>query len=321
MGISLQTIIGVIVSVGLFLAAYRKTLGARKERIRAANTELEKTLLKRIVLESYMPAVDEVGRIIEAKARDYAVKTKDLLSESQMLNTLFTRIVESDLINPEQRNDILGRIFPVLQELEHRPVEEYRISELPSDRRRLFMKTIVPLFLGIIASIIGVIVAKFPNLSSLLQLPEKSTLTVFIASLSIIVGIYIFYRFREVQEQVGSEDELRSTIKFEQDVEHVLKRIGANFTVAGRDSGADFIAEISGKKFLIEIKTWSHRPPISLIRNVVNKLRHSVDVYGADRAILITKGPLDIPRSIPEDAKVSVMTIREFRNYLMHKIA
>ncbi len=37
-------------------------------------------------------------------------------------------------------------------------------------------------------------------------------------------------------------------------------------SIAGPESAYDFDAEIGGKKTLIEVKPWSHRIPLSLIR-------------------------------------------------------
>ncbi len=47
----LWSVLGIVVSVGLFLIGYRQTVGARKERVTNANQEVEKILVRRIVLE------------------------------------------------------------------------------------------------------------------------------------------------------------------------------------------------------------------------------------------------------------------------------
>jgi hypothetical protein len=53
----LPTVLGAAVSVGLFLIGYRQTVGARRERAKAASVELERTLLKRVLLEGYDPSI------------------------------------------------------------------------------------------------------------------------------------------------------------------------------------------------------------------------------------------------------------------------
>ena len=55
-------IAGIAISVGLFFVGYRQTIGAKKERIRSANDETEKILVRRIVLEEYTPRVEDIAR-------------------------------------------------------------------------------------------------------------------------------------------------------------------------------------------------------------------------------------------------------------------
>ena len=101
MGEYILGIAGIAVSVGLFFLGYRQTIGARKERTRSANEEIEKILVRRIVLEEYAPRVEDIARLIDGKARDFHVRPMDLLSEGQLLNNIFTRVVETDFIPRE----------------------------------------------------------------------------------------------------------------------------------------------------------------------------------------------------------------------------
>ena len=110
----IQTLLGIVVSIILFWIAYRQTIGAKKERIKAANDKLIDTILRRVVLEDYHPKIEEINRIIEGKSRDFKVREKDLLSSAQILNTIYTRIFENDLITQELRDkniEKLGSLF------------------------------------------------------------------------------------------------------------------------------------------------------------------------------------------------------------------
>jgi len=75
---------GIVVSIVLFLIGYRQTVGAKKERIKLANEDIEKILVRRIVQESITPSVVDLSRLLEGKARDFRVRVGDLLSESQI---------------------------------------------------------------------------------------------------------------------------------------------------------------------------------------------------------------------------------------------
>ena len=91
----LLSILGIAVSIMLFLIGYRQTIGAKKERIKSANSEVEKIMVRRIVLESYTAKPIDIARLIEGKARDFRVKVGDLLSDSQIMNCIYTRILET----------------------------------------------------------------------------------------------------------------------------------------------------------------------------------------------------------------------------------
>jgi hypothetical protein len=315
----LLTFFSILVSVGLFLVGYQKTIGAYKERVRTANTDLEKVLLKRIVLELYRPTTENLSRLINGKALDHRVKRRDLLSEVQFLEVLFTRIVESDFINPNQRNEILERILPVLVEAEEVPEEEIRIAELPSPRKRLFSRYAYFGIMAVFASTLGSLVILLPELRETTKLLTPSVFAAFVASLSIIIVIFITYRLRESQEETSSESAFQSEIDFVRKVGDVLKKFGVTSKLSGLDRGFDFMAIMGGKKILIEVKAWSHRVPISIIPHFVARLSQSIKAHGADEAIIITKIPVELPPDLLKDTRVRIMSLREFRNYVVHE--
>ena len=96
-------VLGTTVSIFLFLVAHRQTVGARQERVRSANHEIEKLLVRRVVLEDFSPTQEEITRLIDTKARDFRIRPTDLLSDIQIMNNIYTRIVESDFLLHEQR--------------------------------------------------------------------------------------------------------------------------------------------------------------------------------------------------------------------------
>ncbi len=83
-------IAGIALSVLFFVAGYRQTIGAKKERANSANADVEKILVRRIFLESYTPRLGDISRLLEGKARDFRVRTEDLHTLSQVLNSIFT---------------------------------------------------------------------------------------------------------------------------------------------------------------------------------------------------------------------------------------
>ncbi len=128
MSMSMIGVIGGVVALILIVVVYRQTIGARNERARLANEDLETILMKRVVLEGYQPSAEGLSRIISGKAREYNLKRTDLMNESQVLDVIFTKIIESDLITQELRADLIKRLSPMLKIVEADQVKELSLS-------------------------------------------------------------------------------------------------------------------------------------------------------------------------------------------------
>jgi hypothetical protein len=114
----LPTVLGTAVSVGLFLIGYRQTVGARRERAKAASAELERTLLKRVLLEGYDPSPSGVARYIDAKAREHNVRSTDLNSVADTLADVYGRVLDDDFIKADQRSASLSRLTAAIERSE-----------------------------------------------------------------------------------------------------------------------------------------------------------------------------------------------------------
>ena len=143
----------------------------------------------------------------------------------------------------------------------------------------------------------------------------------FSGSLFVIILILFTYRIRESQEEASSKGTLQSAIDFERDVARVLAKMGAMAELAGPGSGADFVATVGGKKILVEVKAWSGRVPISMVRNLVARLSQAIEAHGADEAVVVTKRPVELPPDSLKGTRVRIMSSREFRNYIAHRTA
>lgn len=322
----LLSFLGVIVSITLFFIGYRQTIGAKKERISSAISEVEKILVRRIVLESYTPKLVDISRLIEGKARDFRVKVGDLLSESQIMNCIYTRILETDLIAQNQREEILLRIIPILEEAEGAPIQEQKVVELPSElRKRAIYQIAVPLTMALIASLIGGFVTALPKIGTV-DMNIESLFSVLIAtaavSLVLISVLYTFKRLKESQQEItinSSSKAMEQAINFEREVAKTIEKKGLKIRPAGpRDRGYDFAVEQNGKKIFIEVKAWTRPMPISLLSRIVDVLEKTVQIENAEEGILITKSPIDFKALDLESKRVRIMTLQEFRNYLVH---
>lgn len=318
-------ILGIIISVGLFFIGYRQTVGAKKERIINANAEVEKILVRRIVLENYDACSSDINRLLEGKARDFRVKVGDLYSDSQVLTNIFTRILESDFIPQSQREEILSRLTPILEKAETSPVQESEISELPTSRQYLISKAVIPLVLAIVASVLGGLITVIPEIGKVginkdELLPLISAVTAL--SFAVIVSVFFFYRLRESQEETtysSRSKSLKEYLDFEKQVIDVIRKFGAKVSPASlHDRGYDFQASIGGKKILVEIKSMPRRLPTSIIGQMLQKLSEAIERTDADEGILVTKKPVEFPEERIEGKPVRILSLKEFRNYLSH---
>lgn len=93
----IQTGLGILVSLILFVIGYRQTIGAKKEQAKNANNSIVRIMMRRMVLEDYAPIYKDISRIIEGKTREFQVSSNDLFSEEQILISLYTVVFDSDL--------------------------------------------------------------------------------------------------------------------------------------------------------------------------------------------------------------------------------
>jgi len=325
MGEYIVGLIGIAISVGLFLLGYRQTIGARKERIRSANEEIQKILVRRIVLEEYSLKVDDISRLIEGKARDFRVRSTDLLSEGQLLNSIFTRIVETDFIPREQREKVLNRLVPVISKAEEQPSLEEEFEEISAQPSSKRVATAAMAIMGALASIIGVLITVLPEIGGLetkFRELVPMVLVIVTASLTMIAFFITIYRVRDQQQGETSKlSSLSDYVEFERYVTKTLVKAGFVVRTAGsKDRGYDLIIERGGHRILVEIKAWKQPRPTQILSAVIDRLRESVSRENASEAILVTPIDLRMPKTIELDTRIKLMSLRDLRNYLIHTI-
>ncbi len=102
-------------------------------------------------------------------------------------------------------------------------------------------------------------------------------------------------------------------------VGRVLAKAGASVRIAGQgDRGFDIAFEREDRHVLVEVKSWSRAAPYRLVGHALERLSAAVEREGAHEGILV------LPNSAQQAAmpsgvtNVRVMTVRQFRNYVVH---
>lgn len=331
MGELMLSLLGIIVSVLLFLIGYRRTIGAKKQRIRNANSEIEKILIRRISLEGYQPSLNDISKLISGKSAEHKVRKSDLQSEEQILNNLFTKIIETDFITADKRNEIINRLTSISEEekdesyLEIGNLGEEELNELKASRKNRYYKIALVSIYAILVSVIGASITIFPALSdfqSLESLPQEILLPLLITggfSLAIIVLFLAYYRYKNEQiKELSKIEQINEYVDFENDILNILANANTLIKTSGSEEGFDFIAQKGKQKLLIELKSWDKAMPLSLIKRISDKLENAVMKENADKAILVTPSKLKIPKQLQTNNSISLMSKKEFKKYFKH---
>lgn len=295
----------------------------RADRCSYNNSDVEKVLIRRIVLESYTPRMADVTRLLEGKARDMRVRVSDLLGEAQVLNVLFTRILETDFITQEQRTEILGRLNPLLVEAEQAPIGEAALHDVEVSRRRLLQRTLTSAALALVTSVAGSLIAFLPNLRDLGD-RARELLPALVATVGASLGVIgtwlAIARLRESQEDRDSKvSAVEDAIQFEQEVLKTLAGLGLKPVIPGRqDRGYDLMITHGGGKILVEIKSWRRPVPMELFERVAETLVDAVRRQEASEGIVVSRTPLRETGTLMGPLPIRFMSLREFRNYLVH---
>lgn len=312
------TAIGILVSILLFLIGYRQTIGAKKERLAIANSDIEKILIRRIVNENYNFNLMDIFRLIEGKARDYNVQMIDLLSVDEILNCIYTRIIETDFITQKQREEIINKIIPMMDYLDSYKYREGQKTE-PDKKPFLNSQLLIALILATLASAMGTLFATYLSYDTFSN--EFNSLFVSIATLSMsfisIIYIFILKRSKESQkEELKSSSSLpmENSINFEKEVVKVLSTKYNNVNaINSSDNSYDFIVNDNGKKILVVVKLWTKPVPNEVIKLNIERLNKAVLNEGASEGIIVTNEQLDTGLIDLNQQKVRLLTLSELK--------
>lgn len=314
------TIGGIIVSVSLFLVGYRQTIGAKKERVTSANSEIEKILVRRIVLDSYALQLADVSRLREAKALDFRTRSSDLLSEEQLLTIVFTRILETDFLPQDKRDEILTRLSPVVEKAARSPETDGFLETAPSVAGRIGADAArwSILLLGVAASVLGALVTALPSITAF-KLDLLNLVPVMIVPLVVsvvaVTALAFFLQFRDSQEKTAEANPASQSIKFERAVADVIAATGIRIQTEEPRSDYDFAVSLDGKKIFIEAKYWRRPMPLRLVAQLARRLEKAVKSENASEAIIVTPSSLKIPHEVIVPG-VRLMGLDDLRKYL-----
>jgi hypothetical protein len=318
-----QTAIGILVSIVLFLAGYRQTIGARKERVRNANASLIRALLRRLVLEGYEPIVADLNHLIEGKAREFQVRPADLAPPETVITELFTTVFDSDLISPDQRKEIEQTLRRALDELEHpadseRPPEAITASTSSTFYRGAAALTVITALLGSFSSLLPQVLRG----ELLDQRMLLAAVAVFVTSVGLISSILVLRRTREEPSEIPPTRGFGRAAEFEARVAQALDKAGITYRANVRGTGgqADFLVATSRGEILLEIKAWPRAVPIAHLQRTLDEVTRLKTSFGAVDAMIVVPDASLIPAPILRNDVVAFVNLKELPTRLRRAV-
>lgn len=305
MGDVLRIAIGPTLSVLFFLVGYRRTVGARKERAHAAQVEIERLLVRRVIVDGYTPTWNDLSRLIERKADQHRVKASDLPAEPALMRAVYTEVLENEFVQHADRQQILQRIDVVIAQRQQAEAAGGDLdaaadvadrAHLERQRRRMVA------LMGALATAVGTIAAASSTFSDRGN-EDPAALVLVTAAISMfgVVFVALLLRSRErLEERDGPAQATRSAQDFEREIECELGKLG--YAVIPGSGQLDFVIVREDRRIGIEARHLT-RPNRDLLERAARLASRGVEGESVDEVLLV------LPR-VPKGYELSVENVK-----------
>lgn len=310
---------GTAVSVGLFMIGYRQTVGVKRARIDAANTDLTKLFLKRIVLEDYHPEQSEIGDLLAGKAWSLGLEPDQLVSYRQLLQNVKFQIFETDLVAPDRRQSAQEKLDGLLRQTESEDLKE--TLRVRDQKLRLFESTKrMTAILALSASVVGTFSASILwieefsfAVTEILPVAIGMVITS-IGAISVLVAV-VGYRDGRLHASRGIESRLAQ--RFSGEARQLFEEAGYEVHKPHNPkSNYDFAAVRDGKRFLVDAKLWSPHINTGEMRRRMSLLDLERGRETSDGSILIVGSYRATGDMLEETSNRRIVPIRNLAEFL-----
>ncbi|MDX6580995.1 MAG: hypothetical protein QOI10_179 [Solirubrobacterales bacterium] len=311
----LQFGLGVALSLLLFAISYRQTIGARKERARSANTDMERVLRKRLLLEGSTPSVTGLSRFIEGTARTYRVRVGDLFAEEDLLSVLFARVLDDDLLSADKRSGALAAIEKLVGEVERADEEPAR---MPSEGVRIRWVAVM----GVTTAFAGSLAAIAPLAGDSSDGSRSVFFATLAASVALIATVATVLRFRDRLETGASDfsSPLQEAARLEQDVRKTIEAAQPALLEALPSGPVDFVVQMNGgPRIGIEVKMWRSTMPKGVLARSLKGIGERGRQAEVDRVWVVTPRTDHLPLAEYQDGYVRVVSLSELGSQLKNR--
>lgn len=321
MNLDFQTFLalaGIAISILLFLIGYRKTIGAKKERVQTANKEIIESLLKRLVLEDFAPRTDEIERFASGKATDYLIRPQDVMSVDEIIDSLYTRVLDNDFIGPDQRRKIVDRLR-TLSEVEDEEVisSETMVETATTRTRTKYSALLLALASTIAASGVVFIIGILFNQESFGRINKDALIPVivtFLTSFATLIPIILLRRLKDSQEQTRISNPAEKYSELEKGIIQLLRERGIPFEY-NNEGPYDWHIKGKHRSYLVELKSSLTRLPSQYLQSLIKRLEESAIASKASSFIVSVEPVPDRIKSL-ETNHVKIINFDEFKRML-----
>lgn len=287
---TLLNVLGLVLTVLFFVVGYRQTIGARKERARAANKRIIDTLFRRLTHEeNFSLSSSTVEKLLGGWALDARIRSSDMLGPDEVEAILIARVLENDYISAEQRQAIVTRIRSMFK-VEALAALTPDVEALASRKRLEGWFLALGSGVAALATSLATAALLVDNPSALLRDSNVEnvgvTLTLVVALTAAATAIYSYLRdaSRSVRiESVGGESHPR----FEQAFYRVARRHIPSLAPAENRS-LDFIFSKDGASFGIEVKEDANRLGKMRYNQLRKRLQDTAERLNLEKIYLVS---------------------------------
>ncbi|MFJ7830977.1 hypothetical protein ACIQXU_12195 [Peribacillus sp. NPDC097284] len=276
---------GIVVSIIIYVLTYKQTIGAKKERTINANEEIVKILIRRMVNEDFEITLRDMYWLMEGKSRDFKIKVADLYSQEQILNSVFTKILETDFLSVNQRKKVIEQITSLILNLKELEINED--EKIKAEKERGFSVYLLPISTALLGPLLALLINSSLNIG--LNLDRTIISLTFLVSTLITLIISFILRFKESSKDILPINHMTRVIDegiaFEKEV---VRQLNRKFNITpSENSFYDY--KIADKDILIDVKVWSGTVHTMAVNKAVDRLQKAIDNKEGTKGIIIVK--------------------------------
>lgn len=295
----MQTGVGILVSVGLFLFTYRQTWGASRERARAATDELAAGLMRLLVDEGRIVSGADVSAMMDAQARRHRVGRSFMPSTEQLRGLVMARLLLLEYVPQANKAELMSLLAVTPDDALTSASEGEAARETA---RHSSMLQVLSGVASVVAGTAAVALASSQTITSL-RLDVNAVLSIVVSATAVLVA-FLIIRSRSGDAVTPHLPDM------ERQADHALRDLldtmEIKYRVGGPSDGYDYMIWLGAAPTVVELKHARKG------RTDARRLALAAKEESAERAILVVASK----NGCPVEPGVECVTFKEFLRLL-----